>query len=191
VAIAWRPLDGNWSILDRLQLRHDAAEGGTAALNALGVPARVLGGQETTRLVNDLALNYRSGGEGAGHRVEATLHYGAKYVRGRYADEAYDGFIHVAGFELRRDLGSRADIGIAGTVQHAWSQKAVSFSGGPSIGVSPARDLWVTAGFNILGYRDRDFEADRYTRAGPYLTARFKFDQHSLGAATRALFGKR
>jgi hypothetical protein len=76
-------------------------------------------------------------------------------------------------------------------VQHAWSRGAVSFSGGPSAGVSPAANIWVSAGYNIAGYRDRDFEDDRYTRQGPYVTMRLKFDQSTLGGATRALFGGR
>jgi hypothetical protein len=55
--------------------------------------------------------------------------------------------------------------------------------------VSPAPNVWISAGYNIAGYRDRDFAADRYTRQGPYLTMRLKVDQLSLGAASRALLG--
>ena len=50
--------------------------------------------------------------------------------------------------------------------------------------------MWISAGYNIAGYRERDFEADRYTRQGPYVTMRLKFDQRTLGGATRALFGR-
>jgi hypothetical protein len=56
--------------------------------------------------------------------------------------------------------------------------------------VSPGGNVWVSAGYNVAGYRDRDFEADRYTRAGPYVTMRVKFDQASLGAAARRMFGR-
>jgi len=156
----------------------------------LGVPAYGAGDQVTSRVVNNLALNYRSGPEGLGHGFEGTVYYGAKYVAGRYADDRYDGFIDVVGFDLRQDVGTRFDIGVAGSVQHAWNRHVWSWSGGPSAGVSPAANVWLSAGYNIAGYRDRDFEADRYTRQGPYVTMRLKFDQHSLGGATRALFGR-
>ncbi len=63
----------------------------------------------------------------------------------------------------------------------------VSFSAGPTVGFSPGHNLWLTAGYNVTGYRDRDFSADRYTRAGPYVTMRLKFDQQSIGGAARAL----
>ena len=48
-----------------------------------------------------------------------------------------------------------------------------------------------SAGFNLAGYRDRDFAADRYTRAGPYVTMRLKFDQGSIARAGRAVLGSR
>ena len=51
--------------------------------------------------------------------------------------------------------------------------------------------MWISAGYNVAGYRDRDFEDDRYTRQGPYVTMRLKFDQTTIGGATRALFGGR
>lgn len=190
LALALRPLDSRWSVLERLELRHERADAGISAGNDLGVPAYNSGGdQVTSRVINNLAINYRTGAEGLGHGFEGTIYYGAKYVRGRFADDVFDGYIDVTGFELRQDISAKFDIGIQGSVQHAWSSGAVSFSGGPSIGVSPAKNLWISAGYNVAGYRDRDFEADRYTRSGPYVTARMKFDQRSIGGAVRTLFG--
>ncbi len=190
LALAWRPLDSRWSLLERLEFRHESADGAFDDGNVLGVPAYGAGDQVTTRVINNLALNYRSGPEGLGHGFEGTLYYGAKYVAGRYADDRFDGFIDVAGFDLRQDVGTRFDIGVTGSVQHAWDRGVWSWSGGPSVGISPAANLWISAGYNLAGYRDRDFEDDRYTRQGPYVTMRLKFDQLSLGGATRALFGK-
>lgn len=190
LALAWRPLDSRWSVLERLEFRQESADAGITDGNVLGVPASGLGDQVTSRIINNLAVNYRTGAEGLGHGLEATVYYGSKYVKGRFSDDVYDGFIDVIGFELRHDLGSRIDVGLAGSVQHAWDRAVWSWSGGPSVGVSPAPNMWLSAGYNIAGYRDRDFEDDRYTRQGPYVTMRMKFDQLSLRGATRALFGK-
>ncbi len=191
VALAFRPLDSRWSMLERLELRHESADAGFSDSNSLGVPAYGGGDQVTSRIINNLAVNYRTGPEGLGHGTEATLYYGAKYVAGRFADDTYDGYIDVTGFELRQDVGTRFDIGVSGSVQHAWERGAWSWSGGPSVGVSPAQNTWISAGYNVSGYRDRDFEDDRYTRQGPYVTMRLKFDQTTIGGATRALFGGR
>jgi len=190
LALAWRPLDSRWSLLERLAVRHDGADAGIGESNVLGVPASGTGTQVTSRIVNDLALNYRSGPEGLGHGVEASVYYGAKYVAGRFADDRYDGFVDVIGFDIRQDLGRRVDVGVVASVQHAWRRGVWAWSGGPSAGVAPLPNLWITAGYNVAGYRDRDFEADRYTRQGPYVTMRWKFDQFSLAGARRTLMGR-
>ena len=189
LAFALRPPDSRWAVLERLQFRKDSADAGVIDSNVLGVGAYGYGFQATLRVVNNLSLNYRSGDEGNGHGFEASVYYGAKWVRGSFGPDDYTGFIHVVGFDLRRDVGRRYDIGVQGSVQHALTRGTVSFSGGPSIGVSPAPNIWISVGYNVSGYRDRDFEQDRYTRAGPYLTMRLKFDQLSLGKAGRTIFG--
>jgi len=189
IAVALRPLDSRWSVLERFELRHQHADAGVSDANLLGIPASGGDAQLTTRVINNLAVNYRTGAEGGGHGLEVSVYYGAKLVAGRFGDERFDGYIDVTGFDLRQDLGRRVDVGIAGSVQHAWRDRVWSWSGGPSAGVSPGGNLWITAGYNIAGYRDRDFEDDRYTRAGPYLTLRAKFDQRTLGGAARAFLG--
>jgi uncharacterized repeat protein (TIGR01451 family) len=191
LSLAWRPLDSRWSILERLSGRNERADAGFTDSNVLGVPAYGGGYQATLRFINNIAINYRSGPEGAGHGIEMTLYHGVKWVRGSFGADDYAGVIDVIGFELRRDIGRRVDIGIQGSMQHAWERKSVAFSAGPSVGVSPAANVWITAGYNVTGFRDRDFSKDRYTRSGPYLTARIKFDQKTIGNAASALFGRR
>jgi uncharacterized repeat protein (TIGR01451 family) len=191
VSLAWRPLDSRWSILERLSARNERADAGFTDRNVLGVPAYGGGYQATLRFINNVAINYRSGPEGAGHGLEVTLYHGIKWVRGSFGADDYAGVIDVIGFELRRDVGRRFDFGVQASMQHAWERKSVAFSAGPSVGVSPATNVWITAGYNVTGFRDRDFSKDRYTRAGPYLTARLKFDQKTIGSAASALFGRR
>lgn len=189
IALAWRPLDSRWSVLERFQLRTERADAGFTDRNVLGVPAYGAGFQSTLRGINNLAVNYRSGAEGDGHGIEATAYYGMKWVKGSYGTDDYTGFTDVIGFDLRRDLGTRFDVGVQGSMQHNWTRGLIAFSGGPTIGVSPYRDVWLSAGYNVAGYRDRDFEADRYTRSGPFVTLRMKFDQTTLGRAGRTILG--
>lgn len=181
VAVAWRPLDSRWSVLDRAELRSERADGAIVGRNALGVPGGNGIGQDTLRAIHNIAVNYRTGSEGDAHGLSGTVYHGAKWVRGSYGDDDYTGFIQVLGFDLRQDLGQHVDIGVQGSVQHALRPDRVAFSAGPSIGVSPAKDMWISAGYNIAGYRDRDFEDDRYTRSGAHVTMRMKFDRDTLG----------
>ena len=187
VALAWRPLDSDWSVLERLQLRHERADRGFTDRNVLGVPAFAGGDQATLRAINNLALHYRSGPEGEGHGWDATLYHGLKWVRGSFDADDYTGLTDAIGIDVRRDLGRRVDIGVQASVQHGWTSRTVAFSAGPTLGLSPARDVWITAGYNIAGYRDRDFTQDRYTRKGAFVTLRMKFDPDTLAGAGRML----
>ena len=180
VALAWRPLASNWSVLDRLALRRAAGDGGAVALAA---PARGLGGDALTlRAVNDLAVQYRSLPDGRGRGMEASVAYGVKYVRGRFADDVAAGIVDRMAADVNRSLGRGVLVGLAGSVEHGWTDRVWAWSGGPALGVSPAGALWLTLGYNVAGYRDRDFAGDRWTRAGPYATLRIKLDPHSVGA---------
>lgn len=180
VALAWRPPASRWTLLNRLTLRHD--RGGVA-----GSDATPGAGHLTTRLIDNIALDYRGTLDGRGQGVEASLSYGIKQVSGRYADEAVGGLIDATGVALRRGFGPHLDIGVAASVQHGWSDRRWAWSGGPSLGLSPVGDVWMTLGYNVAGYRDRDLAADRYTRAGPYLTVRLKFDARAVGMAAHLL----
>lgn len=180
IALAWRPIDSKWSILERFEIRSERADSGIRDSNVLGVPAGGGIGQKTLRAINNVAVNYRTGAEGDAHGLEASVYYGSKWVRGSYGSDDYEGYIDVTGFDLRMDLGKRFDIGVQGSVQHAWDRGSVAFSAGPSAGFSPARNVWISAGYNVAGYRDRDFEDDRYTRTGPYVTMRMKLDRGSI-----------
>jgi uncharacterized repeat protein (TIGR01451 family) len=190
LALALRPLDSRWSVLERLEFRHEKAAG-LDDRNVIGVPAYSGDFQASLRVINNLSVNYRSGAEGDGHGFEAAFYYGSKWVKGSFGADDYTGYVDVIGFDLRKDLGKRFDIGAQASMQHAWSRDVKSFSFGPSLGFSPGSNLWISAGYNVSGYRDRDFGDDRYTRAGPYLTMRMKFDQLVLGRAGRALAGRR
>ena len=58
--------------------------------------------------------------------------------------------------------------------------RAWTWSVGPNVGISPMENTWISVGYNITGFEDRDFEAARYTRDGPYVTFRLRFDQQTF-----------
>lgn len=189
LSMAWRPLDSRWSLLDRVQLRHERADAGFAGRNPLGGIgyATGAGAQDSFRVLGNVAVNYRSEAERVRRGWEATLYYGAKWVDGSFGGDDFAGYTDAVGFDVRRALGRRIDVGAQGSVQHSWSRGTLAYAAGPVIGLSPGGDLWLTAGYNLSGYRDRDVAEDRYTRAGPFLTLRMKFDQRDVGAAARRL----
>ncbi len=178
VELAWRPLDSHWSALERLEYVHDRADAGVIGGGVLGVPMASGENLQTTRLINNISLNYRSDlTEGRG--LEASVYYGAKQVHGKLASDSYDGFIDVLGLDVRKSLSPRFDLAFALSQQTAHDSGVRQMSYGPSLGFSPKKDVWISVGYNVAGYRDPD-ATDRYTQQGPYVTVRVKFDQSGL-----------
>jgi hypothetical protein len=103
-----------------------------------------------------------------------------RYVADRYDGDDVAGFSNLLGADVRFDLGRRTEVGMAGTVRAGMDFDSIAYSGGPQLGFAPFANGWFQLGYNVVGFKDRDFSADRYTRGGAYATLRFKFDQNSL-----------
>ena len=82
--------------------------------------------------------------------------------------------------DFRFDLNNMIEVGAAGSIRHGVRGSSFAFSAGPSVGIRPFDNGWLSVGWNVVGFHDRDFSEDRYTRSGPYVTMRVKFDQLSL-----------
>jgi uncharacterized repeat protein (TIGR01451 family) len=176
--ISWanRPAGSRWSWLDKFELREDQVAGAIAGQpGPIGIPLTVSGDARSRRLVNSLAVNFSA--EGAS---EISLFWGSRYVSEKFGDQDVAGWSNVVGADLRFDLSDTVDVGLAGTVRAGLGGDAVAWSVGPNIGFTPFENGWVSLGWNLAGFHDRDFEEARYTRSGPYVTMRFKFDQLSL-----------
>ncbi|MFN3586202.1 MAG: hypothetical protein ACK4UT_01750 [Moraxellaceae bacterium] len=133
------------------------------------------------RLVNNLNANRRWQGN------QLSLQYGAKFVFDTIDDRRVDGYTDLIGVEWRRDLNERWDIGWQSSLLHSWEPGVMDYSYGLSVGVTAAKNAWVSVGYNIEGFSDADFSAAEYTAQGLYLKLRVKLDQDGV----RALWNNR
>ena len=78
---------------------------------------------------------------------------------------------------MRHDLGNRFDIGAHASLMNSWQAHAHAASYGASVGFSPVTNLWLGVGYNLAGFRDRDFTSANATAKGWYLYLRMKADQ--------------
>lgn len=191
LAWAWRPLGVQWSILNRLELRVEEVENGSGITGSglFGNNSLVASNASTRRLVNNFALNRVSREWTAADRTgnlfrryernQWSLYYGAKYAQDTFDGVEYDGYVDLMGLEIRHDLKEWLDIGLQASSLNAWEDRAHAYSFGPMVGASPVTNGWITLGWNLKGFSDRDFDAARYTAQGPYLQLRFKFDQNT------------
>ena len=159
---SWRPADSEWIVFDRLDLIYDNNE-------------NLDRGIESWKLVNNLNANWM-----INRRTQMELQYGAKFVRSNVGDDSYTGYTDVAGAGVRRDLNERWDVGVHGDVRHSWKSDVYDFSYGVDVGVTVLKNVWISAGYNIAGFRDDDFSGSNYTAKGPFVTFRVKADQDTF-----------
>ena len=157
-----RLADHKWSFLDRIDLVYDRA-------------LTTMDEQESWRLINNFSANRRIN---AGSQL--SLQYAFKYVRSEFDGDGYTGYTDLFGVDYRRGLGERWDAGANASVYHSYQSKVLDYGLGVDVGYNFGRNVWLTLGYNFLGFDDRDFEAARYTAAGPYLRLSIKTDQRLL-----------
>jgi hypothetical protein len=141
-------------------------------------------GQNTVKNVDDFASqavinNFSANRLSTNRKNQTSGFYGAKYVWDKIDGQRFEGFTDLIGLETRQDIGKYFDVGIQAMSRNSWNTKSHKFSFGPSIGVSPIENSWISLGYNFVGFEDADFDAAKFSREGLYLKLRFKFDQHS------------
>lgn len=170
IGAAWRPRYDGLIILSRLDLGFESQPGRSVR----------------NKLVHNLALNGQMT-----ERAQWALYHGMKYIEQELEELRYNGLVHQLGGEVRFDLTENYDIGL----QLSWVSESLSqtsqWSFGPSLGISPRDDIWVSFGWNFIGYDDEDFRFASYARQGPFIRFRFKFDQGMLTSLMGGLGGWR
>jgi hypothetical protein len=170
LGMVYRPLYTRWILLDRLDLLYNDQQGGTATTVTTGVF-----NTENRRIVNNLSANFKMD-----NKTQISLFYGAKYALDSIDGTDYTGYTDLIGIEGRYDLTKKWDIGIRGSVLHSWNASQINYSAGPSVGYNVIKNAWISLGYNLAGFTDKDFSASNYTAQGPYVRFRFKFDQNSV-----------
>jgi outer membrane protein OmpA-like peptidoglycan-associated protein len=159
---AYRPVDRRLVVLERLDLQRNDQDD-------------LLASYATARVVNNLNLHWQ-----LGQKLELGTQLGARFARSTIDGERYSGWSSLLGIDLRRDLTKTLDIGLHGSELTSFAAGTRERSFGLDIGINAARNLWLAVGYNFEGFRDDEFDASRYTAAGPYIRFRFKTDQDAL-----------
>ena len=151
---SWRPRDEDLVLVNRLDL----------------VVNNQVTGTNITKVVNNFAAN-----DQVSDRLQVSANYGVKYVKTQLSDQTLDGISQLIGGEARYDLTERVDISFHASTLISEGQQSYSY--GPSLGVSPVDNVWLSVGYNVEGYADEDFAAAEYAQKGAYVALRVKFDQ--------------
>jgi hypothetical protein len=149
-------------VLNRLDLKHESR-------------TDTAGDIESARAIDNMNTNWQ-----LDERTQLGVQLGARYVRSTFDGERYSGVSTLYGLDVRRDLTHRFDIGLHGTMLSSLRSNVSDQSIGFDLGVTVARNVWISIGYNFQGFRDDDFEASRYIAQGPFLKFRMKADQETF-----------
>ncbi len=131
--------------------------------------------ERSWRLVNNFNANRRLGAA-----TQMSLQYAFKYVRSEFGTNSFNGYTDLIGFDMRRGLRGRWDVGVNTSIYHSYQSKVIDYGAGLDVGFNLATNMWLTLGYNFIGFHDEDFSQARYTAQGPYLRFSIKADQQTL-----------
>ena len=167
--IAYRPDDRSWIVLNRLDLVTFEDKTPTSKTSHW-------------KVVERLNAFWR-----ANNTNRLTFKFGTRYAADEFDAIDYSGMTYLAGTEWRHDISERVDIGLHGSILNAQELSQSLYHTGASVGYSPAKNLWISLGYNYQGFQDDDFSRADYTAQGPYVKFRVKFDQNSVRDALKWL----
>jgi opacity protein-like surface antigen len=76
------------------------------------------------------------------------------------------------------DFIERWSVGLNGSALFNGAFHGAQYGVGPEIGFRVHDNIWLDAGYNLLGYHDRDLSQENYTDHGFYIGMRLTFDEH-------------
>ena len=105
--------------------------------------------------------------------------YGFKHATDYASGVTTTGNTQLVGARSTWDLNPKWDIGVQAYTEFSprslgGRQLAVGVEGGYQV----MKNVWVSVGYNVAGFRDADLTGDDYTQRSVYLRLRFKFDEN-------------
>lgn len=168
VALAYRPQQTDVIVLNKLEYIHSDESGETEG--------------KTQKLINNLQTNYTPN-----DTFELSLQYGIKYVFDEIDDYEHKGWVHLSGIDASYDITKKFDIGLQASALFAQSADNLDYGAGIYIGYNLVDTMWLSLGYNWLGFGDSDFDLQTYHMQGPYVKFRMRFDQKTIGDTAKAL----
>lgn len=186
ISAAYRPASSAFAALTKIEYRSDAITGATAGdAGPVGRGALLIDGDaKVRRLIGSVSANWSPGKADGTQQTEVGVFAAIRHNFDRY--EAFDlkGTSVVAGLDLRFGLAPKLEFGGQVTVRRGITDGTTSYAIGPQVGITPVDNMLLSIGYNITGFRDRDFSASRSTSRGLFAAVRMKFDAGLLGSLT-------
>jgi large repetitive protein len=106
--------------------------------------------------------------------------YASKWVRETALGQTSAENTQLLAARATQDLDANWDLSLQAAVLMSGNARAHQYGLGAEAGYLLAKNLWLSGGYNLFGYHDRDLAGQDHTQPGVYLRLRFKFDENSL-----------
>ncbi len=159
---AYRPTDTDtWNVLARYEFKFESDDS--------------LPGLATSRNVHIFSthLNYQPA-----KTLIMTAHYAAKLLGDDSNGIASTSNTHLVSGRVIYDLTSKWDVGMNYSTLFSDFFKSCQYGVGAEVGYLVAANLWLSGGYNVFGFTDKDLSPEEYTSHGVYMRLRFKFDEN-------------
>ncbi|MDQ3815154.1 MAG: hypothetical protein M3347_14600 [Armatimonadota bacterium] len=159
-----------WSALVKYEFRYDKDDAPTMVGQLFSLSLR----RKVHLLSSD--LNFQPS-----RRFIVSGHYAAKFVTDDSNGLSSNTSAQLLSTRLIYDWARRSDISLIASTLFGRSFSNREYGLGLELGYLLRHNLWLSAGYNLVGYRDPDFSEDNDTQRGPYLRLRYKFDEDLFG----------
>ena len=109
--------------------------------------------------------------------LTTSAHYAGKLVSDESNNITSSSNTHLLSGRTIYDLTERWDAGLNYSALFSDLFKSCRYGVGGEVGYMVAANLWLSGGYNIFGFRDKDLGTEDYTGQGVYFRLRFKFDE--------------
>lgn len=168
LGLAWRDFDENkLDILSKLEYYYEN--------NATDLEAAF----KRESYVTSVHTNYHPQ-----RKLTLSGQYAAKWSVLDEYDVSSDALTQLISGRLIYDLNERWDMSVQSGALWANHGGGTRYLVGAEVGYLLATNLWVSAGYNFLGYQDDELANTSSTGEGAYLRFRFKFDEDLFGRRT-------
>ena len=169
---AWHPKEKDFVFFSRLDLVSEKSS--SSRIDNINAFTDV-NDNDAQKVIHNIHYNRK-----INKKTQLGIHHGIKYVKDENNGVQSSSTIDTATVELRRDINKRWDIGVHGGYLRDWTDKAIDYVAGVSVGFNPKQNIWVELGYNVEGFSDNDFDNNNYTSEGIYADFRYKFNQESF-----------
>ena len=76
------------------------------------------------------------------------------------------------------DIGRKWDFGVAASTTYSLGFSSQQYGMGAEFGYQLFPNMWISTGYNLLGFRNPDLTGEDITRKGAFIRLRFKFDEN-------------